>query len=356
MNRMTRISTAFVSALLVVLLFPFFAFSERGIQVQEKRLALVIGNGSYKSSPLRNPVNDAYDMACTLKKLGFEVMHKENGSQKAMEQAIREFGRRLRKGGVGLFYFAGHGIQVNGRNYLIPVDAEIETESDVKFEAVDAGRVLGKMEDAGNDLNIVILDACRDNPFARSFRTSTYGLAHMDAPVGSIIAYATAPGSIAADGEGRNALYTGHLLRNIVILGLTIEQVFKRVRDSVVKETGKKQVPWESTSLRGDFCFVPKQIAAVTGQPEIEPQISKTDTGLEQERKRLERKRRELERLKVEIERKKLEAERKHLAAEKKKDSQSVDSMIDRRLNNALENAASILDQMKALVSDENRY
>jgi uncharacterized caspase-like protein len=176
-----------------------------------------------------------------------------------MKEAIRAFGKRLQKGGVGLFYFAGHGMQMKGRNYLIPVDAKIESASDVEYEAVDAGRVLGKMEDAGNTLNIVILDACRDNPFARGFRSSTQGLARMDAPTGSLIAYSTSPGNVAADGEGRNGIYTKYLLHHMVVPDLTIEQVFKRVRNSVINETRNKQVPWESTSLRGDFYFMSRK-------------------------------------------------------------------------------------------------
>jgi hypothetical protein len=270
-------------------------------RVKEQRLALVIGNGAYKSSPLKNPVNDAYDMARTLKILGFEVIHKENAGQKTMKEAIREFGKRLRRDGcIGLFYFAGHGIQVKGINYLIPVDAKIETESDVEYEAVDAGRILGKMEDAGNDLNIVIVDACRDNPFALSFRSGSRGLARMDAPKGNIIVYATAPGKVAADGEGRNGIYTKHLLKHMKISGLTVEQVLKKVRVDVIRETGSKQVPWESSSLTGDFYFAPKRAIVI-----------------KKERELLERERKELERLK--IDRKRLEAGRKRLEAEKQK-------------------------------------
>jgi formylglycine-generating enzyme required for sulfatase activity len=233
--------------------------SARGVKiggrVQEQRLALVIGNGAYKSGPLRNSVNDAHDMTATLRELGFEVIYYRNADQRKTEDAIRQFGKRLRKGGVGLFYFAGHGMQLNGRNYLIPVDARIETESDVKYEAVDAGRVLGKMEDAGNRLNIVILDACRDNPFSRSFRNADKGLARMDAPTGSLIAYATAPGQVAAEGEGRNGVYTKYLLKHMTVPGWTIEQVLKRVRVDVIASTGDKQVPWESSSLTGNFYF-----------------------------------------------------------------------------------------------------
>ncbi|MBI9084218.1 MAG: SUMF1/EgtB/PvdO family nonheme iron enzyme [Desulfobacterales bacterium] len=249
---------------LMVLLFcaPAFAFAPI-----DQRLALVIGNGAYRSVPLKNPVNDATDVAAKLEKFGFRVVLRTDVGRKAMEGAIRQFGRDLLKGGLGLFYFAGHGMQVDGRNYLIPVDAQIETESDVRFESVDAGRVLGKMEDAQNGMNIVILDACRDNPFARSARSGSKGLARMDAPRGSIIAYATAPGAVAADGFGRNGIYTKHLLANIDTPGLSIETVFKNVRIGVIGETGDKQVPWESSSLTGDFSFSPKRGLAVVAAP-----------------------------------------------------------------------------------------
>lgn len=223
------------------------------------RIALIIGNGSYRSSPLKNPVNDAEDIAKVLRKLGFSVTLKTDSSQRTMETAIHNFGKRLRSGGIGLFYYAGHGMQVKGSNYLIPVGANIQTESDIKYKAVDAGQILGKMEDAGNDLNIVILDACRDNPFARSFRSSSRGLARMDAPKGSLIAYATAPGSVAADGAGRNGIYTKHFLRHVTAPGLKVEEVLKRIRNDVMNETGDKQVPWESSSLTGDFYFNKQQ-------------------------------------------------------------------------------------------------
>lgn len=311
---MRRIATTLVYAITIVLLVYSFGFSERGIKIKESRLALVIGNGAYKKAPLRNPVNDAYDMAEALRKMGFEVIHKENASQRSMENAIRYFGKRLRKGGVGLFYFAGHGIQVKGINYLIPVDARIESESDVKYECVDAGRVLGKMEDAGNHLNIVVLDACRDNPFERSFRSSSGGLARMDAPKGSLIAYATAPGSVAAEGIGRNGVYTKHLLKHMQIPGLAVEQVLKRTRIEVMNETGDKQVPWESSSLIGNFYFVHEGEITATKVPE-----KKEGTELEKEQEQLERQRKKVERLKMEIEREKLESEQKRLEAEKKK-------------------------------------
>ena len=243
-----------VTIILVVAIFACLAVSVGAAT----RTALVIGNAAYKSAPLKNPVNDARDMATVLKKSGFIVTLKMNATKREMENSVRKFGKTLRNGGVGLFYYAGHGMQLKGQNYLIPVNALIESESDVKYESLDAGRVLGKMEDAGNDMNIVIFDACRNNPFARSFRSSTPGLARMEAPTGSFIAYATAPGKLAADGEGRNGIYTKHLMYNMKKPGLTIERVFKNVRVAVVSETDKKQTPWESSSLTGDFYFKPK--------------------------------------------------------------------------------------------------
>ena len=244
-----------IICLVVVTACIFHPSSNPALSATERRIALVIGNGAYKSAPLRNPVNDASDIANALKKLGFSVTLKTNAIQRTMERAIRDFGKKLRDGGVGLFYYAGHGIQIKGHNYLIPLNAVVESEGDVKYEAVDAGLVLAKMEDAGNSLNIIILDACRDNPFGRSFRSSDRGLAKMDAPTGSILAYATAPGSVASDGPGRNGLYTSALLKHMMAPSVKIEDVFKQVRIEVVGESGKKQVPWESSSLTGDFFF-----------------------------------------------------------------------------------------------------
>ena len=227
--------------------------SER--MLNEQRVALVIGNAEYKVSPLRNPVNDAKSMAAALKGLGFDVTSKYNQSQKEMKRAIQEFGKQLMQGGVGLFYYSGHGMQVDGRNYLIPVGAVVENEADVDIEAVRVAEVLAKMEGAGNRLNIVILDACRNNPFASQFRSQDRGLSFMNAPTGTLIAYATAPGSAAQDGDGKNGVYTSELIRHIKEPGLTIEQVFKKVRTAVKDSTGGDQVPWESTALEGEFYF-----------------------------------------------------------------------------------------------------
>jgi len=232
-----------------------------------KRTALVIGNGAYKDSPLRNPINDAEDMARMLKDLGFEVIHKTNLARTQMREAIRQFGTRLREADVGLFYFAGHGVQVDGKNYLVPIGTDIEAEDETEDEAVDAGLVLRKMESAGNPVNLVILDACRNNPFERSFRTSSRGLAGMEGPTGSFIAYATAPGSVAKDGEGRNGTYTKHLLKNMRQPGVDIAKMFRQVRVGVMKDTDDKQVPWNSSSLTGDFYFITEGNKPVVAEP-----------------------------------------------------------------------------------------
>ncbi len=223
---------------------------------EESRLALVIGNSSYKDSPLANPVNDATAIAKTLQGLGFKVILRTNATQSQMRQAVREFGDELHTHrGIGLFYFAGHGMQINSRNFLIPVGTDIRREYEVEDQSVDAGSVLSMMQSARARVNIVILDACRNNPFARSFRNSTVGLAPMQAPAGTLLAYATAPGEVASDGAGDNGLYTQHLLQNMRIPGLKIEDVFKNVRAGVRQESGGKQTPWENTSLEGEFYF-----------------------------------------------------------------------------------------------------
>jgi uncharacterized caspase-like protein len=224
----------------------------------ERRTALVIGNAAYRNDPLRNAVNDATDMASTLRKLAFEVMELHDAGHQQMEDGVEQFTRQLGRGGVGLFYFSGHGVQVNGQNYLIPVDARISRESDIKYQSVQVDWVLDRMRDAGNELNVIILDACRNNPYTRSMRTGQPGLAVTQAPSGSLIGYATSPGTTAEDGPGRNGTYTKYLLQYMQIPNLSAEQMFKEVRVAVYQETGKKQLPWVSTSLLGDFYFMGK--------------------------------------------------------------------------------------------------
>jgi len=240
--------------------FLFFIFALLSIVAysQEKRLALIIGNSEYQHGAyLRNPVNDAVAMKGVLSQAGFDVLDHFDLNLVAMKKAIDDFGSILGSYDIGLFFYAGHGVQAKGDNYLIPVDASLKTENDVEYNCVNAGRVLAKMEDARNRTNIIILDACRDNPFERSWTRSMAGkgLASITAPVGSMICYATAPGHTASDGAGKNGLYTSALLQHITKPGLPIEEVFKRVRVMVREESDNTQIPWESTSLEGDFYF-----------------------------------------------------------------------------------------------------
>ncbi len=243
----------------------------------EKRVALVIGNSAYKDAPLRNPVNDARDMAAALRKLGFDVIEKTNVTQKEMNRAIVQFGEKLRADTIALFYYAGHGMQVKGKNYLIPVDAQIRSEASVRVETVDVDGVLDQL--TVSPLNIVILDACRNNPFERRFRSLGGGLAQMDAPKGSLIAYSTAPGKTAADGESRNGLYTQELLKHLQTPGLPLEAVFKRVRIGVMAASGEAQTPWETSSLTGDFYFRP----AAGGTPAAAQQVAPPDDSRSEE-------------------------------------------------------------------------
>lgn len=227
----------------------------------EPRAALVIGNASYTNGALRNPVNDARAVAASLEKLGFKVLLRENLNREGLHQSIGEFGKLLKDGGVGLFYYAGHGMQIKGKNYLIPVDADIQHEDDIEFRGMDANLVLSRMDAAHTRVNLLVLDACRNNPFGRVTRSGNLGLAQMDAPKGTLIAFSTAPGSLAKDGTGSNSVYTRHLIEKLSLPALPVEQVFKEVRIAVTKETNDRQIPWESSSLMGDFYFVPPSLA-----------------------------------------------------------------------------------------------
>jgi hypothetical protein len=251
------------AALLAVLLLSVVPCT---VQAQaERRVALVVGNGAYQNAgTLRNPVNDARAVAQSLQRLGFNVMLRENRSQREMAQDIREFGRQLDQNTVALYYYSGHGIQVKGENYVVPIDAALENEEEVEYATVNVGLVMAQMEAARSRVNIVFLDACRNNPFARSFRSTSNGLAMMNAPAGTFIAYATAPGDVASDGTAAagNGLYTQQLLRFLNQPGLPIEQMHKQVRIAVTSASNGDQVPWESSSIMGDFFF-----AGNTGAP-----------------------------------------------------------------------------------------
>jgi len=246
------------------------------LNAQPRQTALVIGNSKYINSPLKNPVNDARDMSLVLEKLGYEVISAYDCKRGAMRKAIRDFYQQIKQGGVGLFYYAGHGLQLKDENYLVPVDSNIYEEFEIEDQCVRLSSVLSAMANAKNDVNIVILDACRNNPFSTGFRSATRGLAKVDAPAGTFLAYATAPGSVAMDnsvrgltlktkfrtepkmkeiGDQGNGLYTAKLLKYILTPDLSIEEVFKRVRIEVMGATDKKQIPWESSSLISDYSF-----------------------------------------------------------------------------------------------------
>jgi tetratricopeptide (TPR) repeat protein len=228
----------------------------------EKRYALVIGNGNYPKSigALRNPVNDAADFAKKLQESNFDVQLLTNVTYIQMREAMRKFNQKLTEGPkdetVGLFYFAGHGVAHDEENYLVPIDAAVEFEDDIPRMCFPVQRmVLANMERTSSRMNIVILDACRNNPFPSATRSIGHGLAEMGRARGSFIAYATAPGSVASDGTGRNGLYTQELLRAIDRPGRTIEQVFKEVRANVLKLTEGKQNTWDSSNIVGEFYF-----------------------------------------------------------------------------------------------------
>jgi TRAP-type mannitol/chloroaromatic compound transport system permease large subunit len=256
-RRLPQLIMAFIVLIGPVTLNPGHGAAQ---SARDGGIALVIGNSRYSTAPLKNPENDANAMALALTSAGFMVEKLIDATRTEMERAIIRFGRRLKKSqAVGLFYYAGHAVQIGGRNYLIPLGANIEAVEEIRVESVDIQYVLARMGAAANSMNLVILDSCRDNPFGFSSLSAPSGLAPVDAPPGTFIAYATAPGKVAADGKGGNGLYTGQLIRAMKRPGLKIEDVFKRVRREVAKQTDGLQVPWESSSLTGDFYFQPPE-------------------------------------------------------------------------------------------------
>lgn len=232
-----------------------------------RRVALIIGNSDYRGSisSLLNPANDARDIARSIESVGFDVDLLLDATRDEMNKAILAFKDRLHDSDVGLFYYAGHAVQVNGRNFMMPVESDLQitdmrqdTLADyVSLETVEIDHVLGRMAAAEPDLNIVILDACRDNPFKGSTRGLSRGLAQTLAPRGTFIAYATAPGNVAEDGSGDNSPYTSALVEAVKTPGLKIEDVFKQVRRDVALQTDGRQTPWENSSIYGDFYFTP---------------------------------------------------------------------------------------------------
>jgi len=227
-----------------------------GNNQSERRVALVIGNSVYQhTGQLPNPANDAQDIAQALRKFNFQVILRTDASLETMADVIYQFGESLKGGGVGLFYYSGHGLQVKGENYLLPVDANLMREDDIKRKAVNANDVMEKMGEGKSHLNLVFLDACRNNPFPSSTRAVSRGLIGMNAPNGTLIVFSTNPGNVAADGSGRNGVFTKHLLQQIDQPGLEIGMMLRKVRSAVKEDTGGQQVPWENGSIEGEFYF-----------------------------------------------------------------------------------------------------
>ena len=234
------------------------------------RVALVIGNSAYKNAAmLPNPSNDAAAVAQALRKIGFEVIEGRDLPKRAMEEKIIEFSRKLDRASLALFFYAGHGMQIGGHNYLLPTDAALERPGDLSFETIDLSQVLGQME-AEKRVNLVFLDACRDNPFAKSLarsmgtRSATVGqgLASIQSAVGTMIAYATQPDNVALDGAGPNSPFTAALLKHIGTPGLEVRSMMTRVRADVLAATNDKQVPWDHSSLIGEVVLAPLPNAA----------------------------------------------------------------------------------------------
>jgi uncharacterized caspase-like protein len=243
-----------------------------GFVAPEKRIALVIGNSRYAAKPLDNPENDAQLIAASLRQLGFEVATHLNLNVREFRRVLREFSRRIQEeDAVAVLFYAGHGVQIDGRNYLLPVDVNLRDEEEVKDESVDIEDVfLSRLDRARAPVRILILDACRDDPFRTKTRNirAAGGLAEMNAR-GALIAYAAAPGATAEDGpEGTNSVYTKHLATEIFAEGVEVEQMFKNVRVKVLRDTNQRQVPWVNTSLTVNFSFNPGS-GPVTSREEL---------------------------------------------------------------------------------------
>lgn len=260
-----------LSSLSALSLAPFLPADTHASTIHAlPRIALVIGNSAYPTAPLDNPENDASAIGSELKRLGFSVDLQLNATRAAIEKGMRSFCASLgRSKGIGLFYFAGHGLQIDWRNYLVPVDARLDRADKALAQTVEISSLLNGLGEVANPMNIIILDACRDNPFGGEGRTGK-GLSQMDAPSGTLLAYATAPGNVASDGRGKNGLYTEHLLKEIGSPETKIEDVLKRVRLAVRRASQGQQIPWESTSLEDDFYFIPPADMRQRSQEELD--------------------------------------------------------------------------------------
>lgn len=266
----------------------------------EKRIALVVGNARYPNNPLANPENDARLIAGALRKLGFEVTEKINLGSREFRKEVIDFANRTEgQEGIALLYYAGHGVQVDGKNYLIPVDIALNDERTVKWESIDIERFLGEMGKPGRQARIVVLDACRDNPFAARTRAiqAAGGLAEMRA-YGTLIAYASAPGAAAEDGPpGTNSIYSRHLAHEMQSEGLQIEEMFRNVRVKVYRDTAERQIPWDHSSLTVKVVLNPSRSggSSEAASAETQRRMDETLRKLEAQRAQLEEERRQLD-------------------------------------------------------------
>ncbi|MDP1525895.1 MAG: caspase family protein [Rhodocyclaceae bacterium] len=258
---------------------PALALSQSLAATPEaSRLALVIGNANYRTTPLRNPVNDAQAMGKLLEQAGFRIQSHLNAGRDEMIGAIRRFGAAANRPETRLavFYYAGHGAQLDWRNYLLPIDAVVEKQEHIKQRCVDLGLLLGELVAGQAKSFVILLDACRDDPFGLGYQPDRKGLSQFDAPVGSLLAYATAPGRAAADGEGAHGLYTEHLLREFAVHNVRIEDALKRVRLNVRLQSQGEQIPWETTSLESDIMLFgtrPQKLADTEMEQLLEREI-----------------------------------------------------------------------------------
>ena len=302
---------------------------------KEKRVALVIGNGAYTKEPLVNPANDARLVAATLRQLGFEVLDFKDLGVKELRRVTREFAQRLaREDGVGIFYYAGHGVEINGRNYLLPVDIEVSDEEQIKDDSMDLEEsLMDRLEKSKKRVNLIILDACRDNPFRRGKRGVGGGLAQMSAPRGTLIAYATQPGRKAEDGPtGTNSVYTSTLAQHMNSEGLEVERVLTDVAYAVAASTNQRQIPWKSGQLLSDFYFKP-----VDPRVEQERRQRSEDARIQEELKKLEE--RQKVQLALDAERtKKLEQDLAALAERERRLQQEL--QLERQAREAAERAS----------------
>ena len=277
----------------LVIAFVFLIVSISSVEAA-KRVALVIGNDSYKTlTKLNNARKDAKDMAGKLKELGWEVILETDVGRRKMGRAIEKFGGLLANAEAGLVFYAGHGIQSKGENWLIPSNAEVETEGDLEYEAVALSKIMKEMEASGVNLNIVVLDACRDNPLPKRTRSATRGLSISPTPQGmkgTAIVYSAAPGQTAQDGPtGGNGIFTGELLNILGEPGLKLEDVFKKTAQQVAARTNNKQKPWINTSITGDFYFNEAVApAAVTKKATPQQSAPKSSGGVTQDTKKKE--------------------------------------------------------------------